>query len=295
MDDSADKGAGEHKPQEPEAAKTPANESSASPGNRPAQQAAEGAPGGGNLPIIWSPRLDAREEIEDFPHADAKATEASSSADDRSSKTSAASRSPRLALAAAAVSCAALLGLFAGLLSAPAVAHLWSSAAATSNTQAANSPQAAKAELAELSALKANLDGAARNANSQFAKLAERLDHIERAQAEPAAKIAHMAEVIDRLEKKAVASAAPAGPETTGSVAASQPAAPAETKPPDKILQDWIVQGVRGGHALVQSRYGGVYEVVIGAVLPGAGRVEAVKRQDGQWVVVTARGIIAER
>jgi len=29
-------------------------------------------------------------------------------------------------------------------------------------------------------------------------------------------------------------------------------------------------------------------------VLPGAGHVDAVKRQDGQWVVITARGLITE-
>ena len=28
-------------------------------------------------------------------------------------------------------------------------------------------------------------------------------------------------------------------------------------------------------------------------MLPGLGRVEAIKRQGGDWVVVTARGIIA--
>jgi hypothetical protein len=32
--------------------------------------------------------------------------------------------------------------------------------------------------------------------------------------------------------------------------------------------------------------------VTPGSVLPGAGHVDAVKRQDGQWVVVTARGLI---
>jgi hypothetical protein len=92
-----------------------------------------------------------------------------------------------------------------------------------------------------------------------------------------------------------VASAPPAAPETTGSIAGSQPPAPAETKAPEKIAQDWIVQGVRGGHVLVQSRYGGLYEVVPGAVLPGLGRVETIRHQDGQWVVVTARGVITGR
>ncbi len=55
------------------------------------------------------------------------------------------------------------------------------------------------------------------------------------------------------------------------------------------------MQDVRGGRALVQSRYGGMFEVAAGSVLPGLGRIEAVKRQDGQWVIVTAHGVIVER
>jgi hypothetical protein len=28
-------------------------------------------------------------------------------------------------------------------------------------------------------------------------------------------------------------------------------------------------------------------------MIPGLGRVETIKRQDGQWIVVTARGLIS--
>ena len=52
------------------------------------------------------------------------------------------------------------------------------------------------------------------------------------------------------------------------------------------------MQDVRNGRAMVESRYGGVFVVGSGSFLPGLGRVEAVKRQDGEWVVVTARGLI---
>ena len=41
-----------------------------------------------------------------------------------------------------------------------------------------------KAELAELSALKINLETATRNLNNQFVRLTERLDRIERAETE---------------------------------------------------------------------------------------------------------------
>ena len=36
-------------------------------------------------------------------------------------------------------------------------------------------------------------------------------------------------------------------------------------------------------------------EVVRGARAPGMGRVRSIERRDGQWVVVTDRGIVLER
>jgi hypothetical protein len=275
--------------------------------NKPTPSAASETPSeskanDSKLPVVWSPKLSATEGIsEDL--LGSGANEASSSeqaANDESSEPTdepangaSLPRSLRFALLAASLAAAAALGSFAGSLSATGVAHFWSAGAPNATMAAIGSPQALKAELAELSALKANLDGAARNANGQFAKLAERLDRVERAQAEPAAKLAHIAEVIDRLEKKSVtASTAVAAPETTGSIAASAPASPADAKPPENVLREWIVQDVRGGRALVQNRYGAIFDIGAGSVLPGLGKVETIKRQDNQWVVVTAHGLI---
>ena len=70
-----------------------------------------------------------------------------------------------------------------------------------------------KSELAELSAMKSNLDGSIRNANTQFVAIAERLDRVERAATNPAAQLAHIADAVDRLNK------INAAPETTGSIA----------------------------------------------------------------------------
>jgi hypothetical protein len=58
------------------------------------------------------------------------------------------------------------------------------------------------------------------------------------------------------------------------------------------ILNDWVVQDVHNGRALIESRYGAEFFVASGSVLPGLGKVEAVKRQNGQWVVVTTKGVI---
>jgi hypothetical protein len=250
-----------------------------------------------DLPRAEAPTLEA---VERPPAIEAAADAASEAAEEPAAAGGAAAvaapeRSSRFALLAASLALAAGLGAVVGSLSASGLAHLSPVAAATPKSGVeANALQAVKAELAELSALKASLDGTARNANSQFAKIADRLDRVERAQIEPAAKIAHMAEAIDRLEKKNVLAAASAAPETTGAIPNKQPAALAEAKLPDKILPNWVVQDVRRGRALVENSNGGVFAVVAGSVLPGLGLVESIKRQDGQWVVVTARGVITE-
>jgi len=36
-------------------------------------------------------------------------------------------------------------------------------------------------------------------------------------------------------------------------------------------------------------------EVEAGETVPGLGRIEAIRRQDGRWVVVTARGLVVQR
>ncbi len=271
-----------------------------------------GMPAGSRLPVVWSPKLDAGEGVaEDFPppggeHAGSSSTdEAVNEAAGESTAGSAAaafSAPPsRFMLLAASVAIAAAVGALFGSLSASGFAYFMSGPTAKVHVVDARTLQVVpslKAELADLASLKANLDNAAKSANTQFAKLADRLDRVERAEAEPATKISHIADAVDRLEKRsAVASAAP---ETTGSIAANQPAAaPApmppmasDTKPPDRVLQGWIVQDVRGNRALVASRYGGMFAVAAGGFLPGLGRVETITRQDGRWVVVTARGVI---
>jgi hypothetical protein len=191
---------------------------------------------------------------------------------------------------AASLASAAALGSFVGSLSAGGVSQFWAYVAPGSSSAAASDAQAPNAELSALSALKTYVEGAARSANNQFARLADRL---ERAQAEPNAKLARIAEAVDRLEKErkrvmatAIAPAA-AAPETTGTVPNSS-STPAEAK----ILPNWILHGVRGRHALVENSHGDLFEITGDSSLPGLGRVEGIKRQDGQWVVVTARGLI---
>ena len=61
---------------------------------------------------------------------------------------------------------------------------------------------------------------------------------------------------------------------------------------PRLILRDWRINNVRNGAVYVQG-HGEIYRVVPGTPLPGLGSVEEIKRQNGRWVVMTPKGIIA--
>jgi hypothetical protein len=137
---------------------------------------------------------------------------------------------------------------------------------------------------AQLAALKAGLGAAQRNAHAQLSKLADRLDRTEKAQAEPAAKIAKIAEGLDRVERRI----ARAEPEiVTGSIPAAKP----DVKPP--VADGWHLRDYFSGRAVVESRSGQLFEIAPGSNLPGLGRVETIRRENGQVVVVTRNGIIA--
>jgi hypothetical protein len=272
--------------EKPEASNSPAGESSAAPSGSTENK----------LPVIWSPKLDAGGGIEDEffdaaaapPPPDDEAAYGEAAKEEPSPTAAAAAppRSWRFALLAATIALAAAIGSLVGSLTGAGVGRLMPEAAPSTNTaDAAGILRALKSQVAELSAMKSNLDGSIRNANTQFVAIAERLDRVERAATNPAAQLAHIADAIDRLNK------VNAAPETTGSIA-PMTAPPAGTKIVDRIVEDWVVQDVRGDRALVEGRNGSLFEVGAGSILPGVGRVEAVKRQDGQWVVVTARGVI---
>jgi hypothetical protein len=271
-----------------------ASEPSSGPGEE--SQAAAGGSTEHKLPVVWSPKLDAGGGIEDEffdaepapppPDDEAAYGEAAKEEPSAPAAPAAQPRSWRFALLAATIAVAAAAGSFVGSLTGAGVGRLVPDAAPSANTADANSIlRALKSQVAELTAMKSNLDGSIRNANTQFVAIAERLDRVERAATNPAAQLAHIADAVDRLNK------INATPETTGSIA-PMTTPPAEPKIVDRIVEDWVVQDVHSDRALVEGRNGSLFEVGAGSILPGVGRVEAVKRQDGQWVVVTARGVI---
>jgi hypothetical protein len=145
----------------------------------------------------------------------------------------------------------------------------------------------------ELAALKTTIASGQRASTAQIGKLTERVERAEKAQAEPTAKIAKMAESLDRVERRLPTTVAPPLPppapvagDITGSIAAKS-----EAKPP--IAEGWHVLDSYAGRAVVESRNGRVFEVGPGSNLPGLGRVEAIKRENGRVVVVTRNGVIA--
>lgn len=260
-----------------------------------ADNSTEGKAAEGNLPVVWSPKLYTGAGLDDDAAAlgaeEADAAPADETAPgqsedhEKSESAAAAPRSRRFALLAATIAVAAALGSFAGALTASGLGRLvLETAPSTDIADASAILRALKSQVAELAALKSSLDGSVRNANAQFATVADRLDRVERAAANPSTQLTHIADTVDRLAR------INASPETTSSIATN--AAPSEPKITDRIVADWVVQDVHGDRALVENRSGGLFEIGAGSVLPGLGRVEGVKRQDGQWVVVTSRGVI---
>jgi len=59
-------------------------------------------------------------------------------------------------------------------------------------------------------------------------------------------------------------------------------------------VDGWVLREVGHGGALIEGR-NGLYEVYAGDPVPGLGRVDAIRRQDGHWVVVTSRGLVVAR
>jgi hypothetical protein len=201
----------------------------------------------------------------------------------------------RFPLLAVTLAIAAGLGGAAGALGVPAILHLTfgpATAAAPAHDAFAelHGIKGLAAHLAtELGALRTAAEQSTKATATQFGKLSERLERAERAQAEPAAKIAKIIEAVERLERRVAAPQAHA--DVTGSVNA-QPYG-GEPKPKPAIIEDYVVRKVFDGMALVEGRRG-IIEVEPGSTLPGAGRVEEIRRQDGRWVVVTNKGLIVQ-
>ncbi|MDE5465313.1 hypothetical protein GWG67_32375 [Bradyrhizobium sp. CSS354] len=213
----------------------------------------------------------------------------------------------RLSAMAAVVAIAASVGAISGALATAGMMHFASPAPAQVADTSALESSVARID-ADVVALKANVEHTSKTGLGQFNRTNDRLDKLEKAQAEPMAKIAKLSETVDKLRATppaAPAQAAAAVParETTGSIAPTQvataAAAPAPAAPKPEVgrlptVEGWVLRDVSNGGALIEGR-GGLYEVYAGDPIPGVGRVDAIRRQDGRWVVVTSKGLIVSR
>jgi hypothetical protein len=202
-------------------------------------------------------------------------------------------RKRRVAVLAAVVALAVLAGAVGGALATAALGRLAGDKVASVD----NSLERSIARIdADILALKVSVEQASKSGASQFSKASDRLDKLEKAQAEPAAKLAKLSEAVDRLRGVSTAAPAAVAPakDVTGSIT------PPATNPPKvevarlPTVEGWLVRDVRNGSALIEGRQG-IYEVYAGDPVPGLGRVDAIRRQDGRWVVVTSKGLIVAR
>jgi hypothetical protein len=210
---------------------------------------------------------------------------------------------------------ATVAGAIGGALATTSLTHVADVTAATSGNGAL---EASIARIdSDVLALKAGLEHTTKTGVNQFNKTTDRLDKIEKAQAEPSAKLAKLTEAVDKLRgAPAAAAPVPAAPATTAAalvapkevtgsvtpqaVAAATPApstSPVSATPPKPevgrlpTVEGWSLADVGYGGALIKGRRG-TWEVYAGDYVPGVGRIDAIRKQDGQWVVVTSKGLI---
>jgi hypothetical protein len=199
-------------------------------------------------------------------------------------------RFSRAAVIAIAIAVSAAAGSAVGAAAAFALAKP-QAAADDARTVEVNALRGAIKQLSnDVASLKASIESNTKAANGQMAKIAERVDRAEKAQAEPAQRVAKLSEMLERLDKRTAAAAQlqAQASETTGSIAPKQQDRPA-------VVNGWVLREVFRGGAMVENDRMGLFEVVPGANLPGLGRVETIRRQDGRWVVVTPKGFIVSQ
>lgn len=257
-------------------------------------------------PKVAAPRIDAvKPEAPRFPgNVTIMSPGERVGADTKAASAEAASGKRRFGAMAAVVALATVAGALGGALATAGVGKLM----AGDSAQASVKDSALEASVtrldAEIVALKAGLEHNSKTTTGQLNKASDRLDKVEKAQAEPAAKLAKLSETVDKLRAAqasatTTAAAAPApAKDVTGSVPQQAAAAPAAPPKPEvarlPTVEGWVLRDVANGYALIESRRG-MYEVYAGDPVPGLGRVDAIRKQDGRWVVVTSKGLIVAR
>jgi cell division septation protein DedD len=215
----------------------------------------------------------------------------------------------RVAALAAVIALAAVAGAIGGTLATAGFGHVVSTDTKVASTRALEDTISRLDT--EVAALRTSLEQASKHSASQISKTSDRLDKVEKAQAEPAARLAKLSEAVDKLRTASAAPAAAPAPvaaapaaqkESTGSIQTANAAAAAPVPVPAPkpeiarlpTVEGWVLRDVGNGSALIEGRQG-IFEVYAGDPIPGLGRIDAIRKQDGRWVVVTSKGLIVAR
>jgi hypothetical protein len=201
-------------------------------------------------------------------------------------------RISRFTMLAAALALSACLGGMVGALGAASLMRSGPVPIAANGKSGLEEIQALKENVVqarvELAALKVAIDSGTRNSSAQFTRIGERVERVERLQAEPVSRLNKAVEALERLHR---AETTGSSREVTGSIKEPQTVAAGGPSTRPGALEGWVVRDVQRGTALIEGRMG-LIEVDQGDVVPGLGRIEAVRKQDGRWVVVTSKGTI---
>jgi hypothetical protein len=205
-------------------------------------------------------------------------------------------RLPKISPLAATIMLAASIGAVAGSLGTFAV----SVALAPSQAQQATEGRVLRDTIARLSAdlagVRAASEASLKASSAQLARMVERLDKAEKQQRLAMAPPAPIPPAtIPAVQSPVSAKANTASNEVTGSIPSPRPAPLGFSKDYSRpVISGWVLQNVYDGTAYIQSREGAM-EVMIGDLLPDGGRVEAIRRMNGRWVVVTTNGLVVMR
>lgn len=159
----------------------------------------------------------------------------------------------------------------------------------------------------QLTGVSENLDGlrtavdlSSKATNDRFGRFSENLDRIERVSSSSTAKLDKLAQAQAQAQAQSPTPAPAAlqpqqplpmmagvtAPDTTGSV---RPTERAST--PRKAVKGWSVRQAYEGIAILQGP-NGVVEAVLGQQVPGVGRIEEIRNENGRLVVEVPGGVI---
>jgi hypothetical protein len=144
-----------------------------------------------------------------------------------------------------------------------------------------------------LTAARASMSQTTAATTGQLAKITETVERIERAERKEAERREKIA-----TTQAAAAPAAPPAPQPQAQALALAPEVTGSINPPARpakpVVPGWTLRRVVDGGAVVGGPFG-VIEIEPGERIPGLGRIEEIRREDGRWVVVTQKGLIIPR